>query len=294
MNNHQIKNFPSTPPRSNYDYKDFTKTPDTHNSVLSKSHFFCDKHSLNDNNKSIPGFVKNKYNKLHTCSNLLTPVFTPHRSPWQKKIRKDHIANCSPLRPTILFKKKLTIGCGRDFNSRLSLKLYNENLIQADENNNFYHLNTKEFIVSNLNEEPKTPKKNIITDQLIYNWHGRSFSTLSSDDDENDNSNNLFSNSKFIKKKKQHENPFSDFNDQNNVKKKKKKIGFMTNPFLNDNKDDNDSKQTVNYDTHIELISKNGKKIVRELDDFQKKIKPRKLDFSHLICQKTELAHNSE
>ncbi|ODV86700.1 hypothetical protein CANARDRAFT_195802 [[Candida] arabinofermentans NRRL YB-2248] len=70
------------------------------------------------------------------------------------------------------------------------------------------------------------------------------------------------------------------------------KVKELVNPFLvNDGGDDNNrSKSNVSksqpsrFDHEIELVhSKTGKKIVRQMDEFEKAIKPKRLSFDHVI-----------
>lgn len=94
-----------------------------------------------------------------------------------------------------------------------------------------------------------TPGKQIITDETVNNWHGKSFKCFSSDESDSDTEE-----------------------------------AKLENPFLSSSRGAKSSsfrKSDVDYSTHIEYFNhRTGERRVEELLESQKKFKPKKIDFS--------------
>lgn len=105
---------------------------------------------------------------------------------------------------------------------------------------------------------PETPHKQLINEEKIQNWHGKTQVKYFNEEDNEDIDTILLS-------KKELVNPFLADNSKTNIS--------ITKP----------NTSSVNYDTHLELINnKTGEKKIIKLTENQAKIKPKKLDFSSI------------
>lgn len=102
---------------------------------------------------------------------------------------------------------------------------------------------------------PETPHKQLINDEKIQSWHGKSLKYFDDDDDFDS----------ILQSKTEMANPFLSTNVNSNIN--------ISKP----------AKSSVNYDTHLELINnKTGEKKVIKLTEHQASIKPKKLNFSSI------------
>lgn len=120
-------------------------------------------------------------------------------------------------------------------------------------------------------EPPTTPGKQVINEEMVKQWHN------TSDDEEEVEIMTLEETKKIPKVHLP--NPFLTSESSPSVKEQHSLE--LSNPFL-DNKE-NDLKQKVDYNTHMELINnKTGQRKVVKLTKNQMKIKPKKLSFEGL------------
>ncbi|KAI3402579.2 hypothetical protein KGF56_004671 [Candida oxycetoniae] len=129
--------------------------------------------------------------------------------------------------------------------------------------------------------EPSTPGKQIIDDETVRQWHGKSFNDKFFDDEEEENNDD-------------------DDNENNNdedgekvrtmsyLETKKIPRASLINPFIeNENEKDanlgnnkQDLPSRIDYNTHMELVNnKTGERKVLKLTKNQMKYKPKKLSF---------------
>ncbi|KAI5953167.1 hypothetical protein KGF54_002538 [Candida jiufengensis] len=183
-----------------------------------------------------------------------------------------------------------TIGKGRNYKN-LSLISNNSSIIfdkkkieelknQKDNNNDINGINEEMDIEINedISHEPTTPKKQLIDDIKIKQWHGKSFNNKFNDESDEEE-----------EEEEEEEVKIMKFEDIKNIPKVK-----MTNPFLDNDKptieyknktnknifDSNDKINNINYNTHMELINnKTGEKKIIKLNKNQMKYKPKKLSF---------------
>lgn len=105
-----------------------------------------------------------------------------------------------------------------------------------------------------LKSEPQTPSRQLIDDNLVKQWHGKSFNDGESSDD--------------------------DFGNDHIVSSP------IANPFMNSSAQKSPMsyrKTDVDYSTHVEYIhNKTGQKKVVRLLDYQMSLKPKKLNFSNI------------
>lgn len=113
---------------------------------------------------------------------------------------------------------------------------------------------------------PVTPGKQLITEEKIHSWHGRSFH-LGFSSDEDDDDTHTHTGPKLA-------NPFLSTSSEES---RAQKLGgglAKTNPF-------GPKTSTVDYSTHLELINhRTGERKIEALLEEQKKFKPKKIDFS--------------
>lgn len=117
---------------------------------------------------------------------------------------------------------------------------------------------------------PQTPLKQLINDDKVNDWHGKSQKYFSDDDISEDE----------LAKPKELVNPF--LTDSTTDPTNKRGIN-VNNPF-NSSNNNVCSKGDTDYSTHVEYIhGKTGEKKVVKLLERQANIKPKKLDFSSAI-----------
>lgn len=113
----------------------------------------------------------------------------------------------------------------------------------------------------------QTPKGQLIDDETVNHWHGKSFNNNFSSDDED------FEDVKPTKM----ENPFLSTTNVSN------KLSKSSNPFKTPN-NRSESKNGANYDTHVEYFNnRTGEKKLVKLLSSQAQIKPKRLNFSAAI-----------
>lgn len=206
---------------------------------------------------------------------LMTPEKTPMKSPRRSKsASKDHISiELSPMR--LFTKKSSTVGSGRyltplqklfsifdlqEVHNVPSLILDNED----DEDDDHIY-----------NNPPKTPTKNLITDRVVEKWHNEHLAQIAEEIDDEEETEIY---------REQLPNPFVEKKTITIINPFNKKPVQMANPFNPSNGKQRCPRQQIDYSTHMELINpKTGARIVRELSESEKSIKPKKLDFSHLL-----------
>lgn len=109
-------------------------------------------------------------------------------------------------------------------------------------------------------QEPLTPGGQLINDELVKHWHGKSYNNYSSSDEEDEEEEDQ---PKLV-------NPFVG-----PASTKSTSRNVFADPF------NSQSKNEVDYQTHMELVNnKTGERRVVKLSSRQSKIKPKKLDFS--------------
>lgn len=205
-----------------------------------------------------------------------TPDFTPHKSPRRRRkliveelfavsenvglLLPNHAMVGSgrrllplqkPLKSALDFEDFSLIHSKLDFEEDLFEDLFEANLMASP---------TKKRHVKGPKHEKQvaqTPGNQLITDEKVNLWHGKSFNTCFSSDEESD------------VELAPHElhNPFLD---PPAVQKKTLSKAFQ-------------SKLPVDYSTHIEYINhRTGERRVEELTEEQKQFKPKKIDFSKI------------
>ncbi|KAK6200492.1 uncharacterized protein RJT21DRAFT_121403 [Scheffersomyces amazonensis] len=316
----QISITPSTPPRSSTKStrsNPLLSTPSssttpiqqrnglvTPSTVSKNKNSFQITHGLTKNNNNgrsmptnttpiafkTPSSIQKKKSSAHltipkSSTKLLpsTPdyAFTPRKSPISRKrkvigggngISNDIINDTTFTMPStttgkisfgLLLPAPSKIGSGRQ-QSRLtsnkdkiflsSSHLFNDN--HSEFNDIFHEQESEEEMI------PQTPSKQLINDNLVNHWHGKSYNNYySSDEDE-------------LPTRTEVVNPFINNGSSSTINKSR---SIESNPFTNN------SSQSINYDTHMELINnKTGHRRVVKLTSNQSKIKPKKLDFSGL------------
>lgn len=119
---------------------------------------------------------------------------------------------------------------------------------------------------------PQTPLKQLIDDDKINNWHGKSMKYLSDEDIPEDELNHP----------KQLINPF--LNESTDAKEPATKRNINVNNPFNVVNDKSDSTGEIDYSTHAEFIhNKTGEKKIVRLLERQANIKPKKLNFSSAL-----------
>lgn len=223
--------------------------------------------------------------RKHKPDLMLSPEFTP------QKHKKDTIFQL--LLPKViktLSSKKLTIGSGRLQGLLPSIKINSlledlQDPLTFNEDptlrNLFCEIDCSDTVMTpaeepqssiqqkDIESPPATPKRNIITEDLTRNWHGKSHKEDFSDSDDELDPHLLSPSRKPVEELP---NPFIE----SNAKGLKRQISIH-NPFV--------SKQpTIDYNTHTELINKHtGERITRELTSRERAIKPKKLNFDGII-----------
>lgn len=215
----------------------------------------------------------------------LTPEFTPQQSPnrSQRKrkvfpddIFKDATSSSTTLGEKLTFGLLLpspsTVGSGRKAINKLRLS-------NASDGSRSNKLDTMAILNEGINfeedideqidatpiKEPLTPSIQIINDDLVDHWHGKSYNNqFSSDEELSDTELEV----------KELYNPFKDSSPK--IAKGTTKRG--SNPFQDTF---GSPKDEIDYRTHMELINgKTGIKRVVKLTSRQSKMVPKKLDFS--------------
>lgn len=205
-----------------------------------------------------------------------SPDFTPQKSPRlkRKKLTFDSIL---PLTETIslLLPNPASAGSGRKHGEANFGVLKPHAPIDMSE---LFELNSNLEFEEDIPESPskrgrprkpkaQTPGKQLITEEKIKSWHGKSFNSGFSSDEE-DFDSVLHTSTKPV-------NPFID----SSLPAKQKELGSAAfskkrNPFASDS-------GKVDYATHMEYINhRTGEKKVVLLLEEQRQFKPRKLDFS--------------
>lgn len=201
-----------------------------------------------------------------------SPEFTPHRSPRSRK-KKLNVEDffSSPDATALFLPNHSTVGSGRKSHSpmkalRAPISLDTAELSKLNENLAFEQddLDLDSSCASPCQRAkrrkgalaaPATPGGQLITPQMVEQWHGKSFNIDFSDDSDDETvSTELV-------------NPF--------IASSKPKSS-VKNPFAT-----RLSKPTVNYATHVEYINhRTGERKVEELLESEKKFKPKRIDFS--------------
>lgn len=194
----------------------------------------------------------------------------------------------SPMR--LFTKKSSTVGSGRYLSLQKLFSIFDlqdaQNMsLMLDSDNEQEDQDSP----SHSPQIPLTPSKKIITDAVVERWHNEHLAQIAEEvDAEDDMETEIYRDhlpNPFVEKKTiTIINPFS------------KKPVKMANPFntsSNNNSIKNRSRnpplQEIDYSTHMELINpKTGARIIRELSENEKRIKPKKLDFSHLVDEDNE------
>lgn len=216
--------------------------------------------------------TRNERNSSNVSLGLLqTPEITP-RSSRKKKPINDLLVSSEPI--SLLIPNHLTVGSGRrslgstkmlkpppllDFAelSRLNLNLTFE---EDDFASNALDQGLDpEGVFASPSKPPRkkslvfsTPGRQIITQELVEEWHGKSRGHFSSDEDENSTTPLV--------------NPFLE--GKKSIQKRKTVF---------------QSKSPVDYATHSEFLNhRTGERKVVELTSEQREIGPRRLDFSGL------------
>lgn len=120
-------------------------------------------------------------------------------------------------------------------------------------------------------EQIATPKRRIIDDSLVNEWHGKSLNNEFSSDEELLDYENIMLNNEIL-----------DSNTNKPSKTNKEQIAnpFGSAPFNLNTKTNIPTGPVVDYSTHAEYVNnKTGERIVRELTEDEKRIKPKKLSF---------------
>lgn len=198
----------------------------------------------------------------------LTPEFTPQQSPnrsqRRRKVFPDEIFKHATDSSTTLGDKlsfglllptPSTVGSGRKavHKVRGSTKQAQMPILNLEEE-------VDDEIDATPIKEPLTPSKQLINDDLVEHWHGKSFNNQYSSDEESDSEVKPLS------------NPFVDASSPKGQRAKR-----GANPFQDTFASPKDE---IDYRTHMELVNKNGAKRLIKLTSHQSKIKPKKLDFS--------------
>lgn len=204
-----------------------------------------------------------------------TPEFTPHKSPRAPTRKKrpnmgDLLLPAAPVDHMAMFlPNHATVGSGRRNSGTLrSLKapilLDFAELSQINENLTFEEDLYDEIMLSPTKRPRRkksaplqTPGPQLITEDKVDLWHGKSYNTAFSSDEEDD-----FTPGKALV------NPFLT---SNTPKKVSSRTFFGSSPPL------------VDYSTHNEYINhKTGERKVEELLESERRFKPKKIDFSGL------------
>lgn len=237
-----------------------------------------------------PSSIVKKSTILPTKDNAsllpLTPDFTPQHSPnrsqRKRKVFPDdifkHATNSSTtlsekLTFGLLLPSPSTVGSGRKAINKLRLS----NPIDGSKSNKLNQMailnegiNFEEDIDDEIDatatKEPLTPSIQIINDDLVDHWHGKSYNNQFSSDEELSDTE--------LQVKELH-NPFMD-SSSSKIEKGTTKRG--SNPFQDTF---GSPKDEIDYRTHMELVNgKTGIKRVVKLTSRQSKMVPKKLDFS--------------
>lgn len=108
-----------------------------------------------------------------------------------------------------------------------------------------------------------TPKKNIISDELVHQWHGSQHKSLYSDIEDEDEINHILSLKNSPNYKKNIPNPFVD----------------NSSSILDSHPFGISIDRSVDYSTQAEFINKKGQRVVRQLLERERRLKPKRLDF---------------
>lgn len=207
--------------------------------------------------------------QTHTLLQLLllppTPDFTPQKSPRRRRkmileelcALQDHIGQLLPNHAMAGSGRKLIaskpLRGALDFD-QLSLIHSNLNFEEDLFELELMASPTKKRNVRTLKPPvTETPGRQLITEEKVQQWHGKSFNTGFFSDDESDSET----------APKALQNPFL----ASYVPQKK-----ASNPF---------GKPPVDYSTHVEYINhRTGERKVEALTEEQKQFKPKKIDFS--------------
>lgn len=211
----------------------------------------------------------------------MTPVLTPKKKKGNRAHQKGSISksiNATPklTRPSEVvspsinrysLKKKI-----RPISLGLQLSLAQEDLSsdEATETNYGHQIITHTEGIGN-EEQIATPKGKIIDDRLVNEWHGKSLNNEFSSDEEFLDYENMML-----------DNDILDANINRPSKTNKEQIHnpFGSAPFNLNTKTNIPTTPVVDYSTHAEYFNnKTGERIVRELTEDEKRIKPKKLSF---------------
>ncbi|KAI5959476.1 uncharacterized protein KGF55_005304 [Candida pseudojiufengensis] len=266
--NYNKSSFPFTPKTPQ---KSPTKSQNQYQTSTSNHHIYNRKKNLNDI------FLESSSNTTSSSSNaaLLTPskneklsfgLFLPSPSTVGKGRNYNSINKNLNHSPILFDKKKIE-----------ELKNLKPSYYEEEED---IDVETEDEILKEEEQDdpaelkiPSTPKKQLIDDIKVKEWHGKSFNNKFLDDEDDETSIMTLEDTKKIPKIKLI-NPFLEDDNENNDRK------FTSGVHLNDQ---HSSKQKdINYNTHMELIDKQGNKKIIKLSKNQLKYKPKKLNFENI------------
>lgn len=121
---------------------------------------------------------------------------------------------------------------------------------------------------------PNTPGPQMITEELVDQWHGKLFKQVDSSSEEDNDSDDDWGSE--LKKPKQLKNPFVESSSSSIVTQTKRQR--RVNPFAL-----SPVAEPVDYLTHLEMVNnRTGERKVVRLSAAQQKHKPKRLDFSNI------------
>lgn len=220
----------------------------------------------------------------------MTPLLTPQKKQKGRKYQKGHISKSShssrlPGPPEAVSPILLRSLSGskmdryipttkiRPISLGLQLSLAQEEL-SSEENTSEANCDSQlvphnESIQSE--DQISTPKGKLIDEHLANAWHGKSFNNdFLSDDELSDHENMML------------KNGILESNSNRPVKNRRQQIrnSFGSAPFNLNTKTNIFTSPAIDYSTHAEYYNnKTGERIVRELTEDEKRIKPKKLNF---------------
>ncbi|GEQ69742.1 hypothetical protein JCM33374_g3416 [Metschnikowia sp. JCM 33374] len=204
-----------------------------------------------------------------------SPDCTPQRSPRSKR-KKISFESFFPATDSfsVLLPNHSTVGSGRKHleasasMSKAQLSFDSAELFEINENLGF-----EEDVQASPSKRgrprkimPSTPGKQLITEDKICTWHGKSFhGGFSSDEEDSDSEPRV---------KTKLANPFLSTEQCKQSKNSPFRTSRGNNPFTV-------KQNQVDYATHLELVNhRTGERKVTLLSEEQQKFKPKKIDFS--------------
>lgn len=220
----------------------------------------------------------------------MTPVFTPQKKKRSRKYQNGSISkavHATPrlTRPPEAISPSLLGTCGskknryssskkiRPISLGLQLSLAQEELSSEETGTETNHGSKPTPHTKNIRNEVQlaTPKGKIINESLVNAWHGKSLNNdFSSDDELSDYENMML------------KNDILENNANRPAKTNRQQIHnpFGSAPFNLNTKTNIPTGPVVDYSTHAEYYNnKTGERIIRELTEEEKQIKPKKLNF---------------